>query len=140
MTDSRAGTVALPSDLVDVPHLVTAYYTGKPDPENIDQQVAFGTASLGRALDLAAGASATDDAAIDDLVAELSAAPAQSFVIAGELAPEHAALLAAVPNAFVPPAALRFRQPGALAEIAWRKWQMQDFADPMLLEPVYLSR
>ncbi len=43
MTDSRAGTVALPSDLVDVPHLVTAYYTGKPDPENIDQQVAFGT-------------------------------------------------------------------------------------------------
>ena len=39
----RAGTVALPSDLVDIAHLVTAYYTGKPDPDNIDQQVAFGT-------------------------------------------------------------------------------------------------
>ncbi|HRW00560.1 MAG TPA: phosphoglucomutase (alpha-D-glucose-1,6-bisphosphate-dependent) [Tetrasphaera sp.] len=39
----RAGQPAQPSDLVDVAHLVTAYYTGKPDPENIDQQVAFGT-------------------------------------------------------------------------------------------------
>ena len=25
------------------PHLVTAYYTGVPDPEDVDQQVAFGT-------------------------------------------------------------------------------------------------
>ncbi|QQS01195.1 MAG: alpha-D-glucose phosphate-specific phosphoglucomutase [Austwickia sp.] len=43
MTSSRAGTVAQPQDLVDVAHLVTAYYTQHPDPENIDQQVAFGT-------------------------------------------------------------------------------------------------
>ncbi len=43
MSGSRAGTTALPEDLVDVAHLVTAYYTGVPDPENIDQQVAFGT-------------------------------------------------------------------------------------------------
>lgn len=43
MNDSRAGTVAQPSDLVDIAHLVTAYYTGKPDPDNIDQQVVFGT-------------------------------------------------------------------------------------------------
>ena len=40
---SRAGTLATPADLVDVAHLVTAYYTGVPDPDNIDQQVAFGT-------------------------------------------------------------------------------------------------
>jgi phosphoglucomutase len=40
---SRAGTLATPDDLVDVAHLVTAYYTGVPNPENIDQQVAFGT-------------------------------------------------------------------------------------------------
>ena len=39
----RAGTVAEPSDLVDVPHLVTAYYTGRPDPSDPDQRVAFGT-------------------------------------------------------------------------------------------------
>jgi len=40
---SRAGQPAQPSDLVDVAHLVTAYYTGVPDPESVDQQVAFGT-------------------------------------------------------------------------------------------------
>ncbi|MEO5662123.1 MAG: phosphoglucomutase, alpha-D-glucose phosphate-specific, partial [Nocardioides sp.] len=41
--DSRAGTLAQPSDLVDVAHLVTAYFDLEPDPENVDQQVAFGT-------------------------------------------------------------------------------------------------
>ena len=43
MNDSRAGTPAQPSDLVDVAHLVTAYYTGVPDPSDPDQRVAFGT-------------------------------------------------------------------------------------------------
>ncbi len=43
MTNPRAGTPALPSDLVDVAHLVTLYYTGVPDPDDVDQQVAFGT-------------------------------------------------------------------------------------------------
>ena len=43
MTESRAGQPAQPSDLVDVPHLVTSYYALSPDPDNIDQQVAFGT-------------------------------------------------------------------------------------------------
>jgi phosphoglucomutase len=40
---SRAGQPAGPEDLVDVAHLVTAYYTGQPDPGDPDQQVAFGT-------------------------------------------------------------------------------------------------
>ena len=43
MSHPRAGQPAQPSDLIDVPHLVTAYYTLTPDPENVDQQVAFGT-------------------------------------------------------------------------------------------------
>jgi phosphoglucomutase len=43
MTDPRAGQPAEPSDLIDVAHLVTAYYTAVPDPEDVDQQVAFGT-------------------------------------------------------------------------------------------------
>src|SRR3954470_1379057 len=43
MGDPGAGQPAEASDLVDVPHLVTAYYTGVPDPDNVDQQVAFGT-------------------------------------------------------------------------------------------------
>jgi phosphoglucomutase len=43
VNDPRAGQPAEPSDLVDVAHLVTAYYTLTPDPEDVDQQVAFGT-------------------------------------------------------------------------------------------------
>ena len=39
----RAGQQALPQDLVDVPKLVTAYFTEVPDPEDVDQQVVFGT-------------------------------------------------------------------------------------------------
>lgn len=43
MSSPRAGQPAEPVDLVDVAHLVTAYYTGEPDPDDVDQQVAFGT-------------------------------------------------------------------------------------------------
>jgi phosphoglucomutase len=39
----RAGQPAGPGDLVDLSHLVTAYYTGHPDPDDPAQQVAFGT-------------------------------------------------------------------------------------------------
>jgi phosphoglucomutase len=39
----RAGQPADPSDLVDVAHLVTAYYTEHPDPAEAEQRVAFGT-------------------------------------------------------------------------------------------------
>ena len=40
---SRAGQPAAPSDLVDVPRLVTAYFSEHPDPSVPDQLVAFGT-------------------------------------------------------------------------------------------------
>lgn len=50
----RAGQPARPEDLVDVASLVTAYYTAVPDPEDVDQQVAFGTSGhRGSALDTA---------------------------------------------------------------------------------------
>ena len=39
----RAGQPAQPEDLVDLPHLVTAYYSIEPDPDDVAQQVAFGT-------------------------------------------------------------------------------------------------
>jgi len=42
-TQSRAGQPAEPQDLIDVAHLVTAYYTREPDPDDVGQQVAFGT-------------------------------------------------------------------------------------------------
>ncbi|MGH8869554.1 MAG: phosphoglucomutase (alpha-D-glucose-1,6-bisphosphate-dependent) [Actinomycetes bacterium] len=39
----RAGEPAAPEDLVDVPRLVTAYYTLRPDPSDPAQRVTFGT-------------------------------------------------------------------------------------------------
>ncbi len=52
MSDPRAGTPAQPSDLVDVAHLVTAYYTGEPDPSDPAQRVSFGTSGhRGSSLD-----------------------------------------------------------------------------------------
>ncbi len=54
MAHDRAGQVALPEDLVDIAHLVTAYYSGVPDPENPVQQVLFGTSGhRGSSLDTA---------------------------------------------------------------------------------------
>jgi len=38
-----AGKAADPSKLINVPRLVTAYYTGRPDPSVPGQRVVFGT-------------------------------------------------------------------------------------------------
>ena len=43
MTHARAGQPAQPEDLVDLDALVGAYYDRHPDPDNPDEQVAFGT-------------------------------------------------------------------------------------------------
>ena len=43
MPHSRAGQPARPDDLVDLPHLVSAYYTREPDLDDPAQLVAFGT-------------------------------------------------------------------------------------------------
>ncbi|HEY9311998.1 phosphoglucomutase (alpha-D-glucose-1,6-bisphosphate-dependent) [Williamsia sp.] len=52
MAHPRAGTVALPEDLIDVSAVIDAYYSGKPDPENPLQQVVFGTSGhRGSSLD-----------------------------------------------------------------------------------------
>src|SRR5215218_2005556 len=50
----RAGQPAQPEDLIDVAQVVTAYYTVQPDPDNVDQQVVFGTSGhRGSSLDAA---------------------------------------------------------------------------------------
>jgi phosphoglucomutase len=50
----RAGTVALPEDLIDVDALVGAYYDRTPDPADPDQKVVFGTSGhRGSSLDTA---------------------------------------------------------------------------------------
>jgi phosphoglucomutase len=41
--DPNAGKPAQPSMLVNIPRLITAYYTGRPDPAEPAQRVAFGT-------------------------------------------------------------------------------------------------
>jgi len=43
VANPRAGQPAQPEDLVDLSHLVTAYYSVEPDPDDVAQQVAFGT-------------------------------------------------------------------------------------------------
>ena len=54
MAHERAGTLAQPTDLIDIAELVTAYYTRTPDADNPDQQVSFGTSGhRGSALDCA---------------------------------------------------------------------------------------
>jgi phosphoglucomutase len=50
----RAGRVAESGDLVDVPRLVSAYYTGRPDASEVGQRVGFGTSGhRGSSLSLA---------------------------------------------------------------------------------------
>ncbi|HTR77823.1 MAG TPA: phosphoglucomutase (alpha-D-glucose-1,6-bisphosphate-dependent) [Gemmatimonadaceae bacterium] len=54
MIDPRAGKPADPSQLVNVPRLMTAYYTCQPDPSVRAQQVSFGTSGhRGSAFDCA---------------------------------------------------------------------------------------
>ncbi|QBJ95231.1 alpha-D-glucose phosphate-specific phosphoglucomutase [Rhodococcus sp. ABRD24] len=54
MVHERAGQVALPEDLEDLAHLVSAYYTHTPDPADPMQQVVFGTSGhRGSSLDSA---------------------------------------------------------------------------------------
>ncbi|HUB55981.1 MAG TPA: phosphoglucomutase (alpha-D-glucose-1,6-bisphosphate-dependent) [Mycobacterium sp.] len=43
VANPRAGQPAQPEDLVDLPHLVTSYYSIEPDADDVAQQVVFGT-------------------------------------------------------------------------------------------------
>ncbi|QWW19451.1 alpha-D-glucose phosphate-specific phosphoglucomutase [Schaalia sp. 19OD2882] len=48
----RAGTLALPEDLIDVDEVTASYYDIEPDPTNPDQRVVFGTSGhRGSSLD-----------------------------------------------------------------------------------------
>ncbi|WP_432499148.1 phosphoglucomutase (alpha-D-glucose-1,6-bisphosphate-dependent) [Kineococcus auxinigenes] len=52
MTNPRAGQHADASDLIDVAHVVTAYYALTPDPSDVGQRVTFGTSGhRGSSLD-----------------------------------------------------------------------------------------
>ena len=50
----RAGSPALPEDLIDVDELIAAYYDRRPDADDPSQQVVFGTSGhRGSSLDAA---------------------------------------------------------------------------------------
>lgn len=59
-------------------------------------------------------------------------------LIAGELTPEQRARLRDAGHARIEAPALQNRRPGAVAALAWARWQRDDADDPMMLEPVYL--
>jgi tRNA threonylcarbamoyladenosine biosynthesis protein TsaB len=75
-------------------------------------------------------------------VAELAAELAEGgpAIVVGELDVEQEATVANIESAFVPPRPFRVRQPGAVAEMGWRRWLSRMVDDAANLEPVYLSR
>lgn len=73
-----------------------------------------------------------------ELAVEL--ATTEPVIVAGEMDAAQAAELQATGHALLPPATLRYRNPAALAQIGWQRWQAGDVDDPIGLEPVYLAR
>ncbi|HWU21267.1 MAG TPA: phosphoglucomutase (alpha-D-glucose-1,6-bisphosphate-dependent) [Nocardioides sp.] len=69
---TQPGTPAATSDLVDVPRLVTAYFTREPDLEDPAQRVAFGTSGH-RGSSLSASFNETHIAAITQAICEYRA-------------------------------------------------------------------
>jgi tRNA threonylcarbamoyladenosine biosynthesis protein TsaB len=75
---------------------------------------------------------------VSELVEELSRSG--PVVVTGELNDDQARVIAQVDGVSLPPAPLRVRQPGAVAELAWRRWRAGDVDEAGVIEPVYLSR
>jgi tRNA threonylcarbamoyladenosine biosynthesis protein TsaB len=61
-------------------------------------------------------------------------------LVTGEIDDDQARIVAQVDGVLLPPAAVRRRQSGAFAELAWRRWRAGDVDEASALEPVYLSR
>ena len=61
-------------------------------------------------------------------------------LVTGEIDDELAGLLYQTDGVSMPPMPLRMRHPGALAELAWRRWQAGDIDEATGIEPVYPSR
>jgi tRNA threonylcarbamoyladenosine biosynthesis protein TsaB len=72
------------------------------------------------------------------LIAELSGSG--PVIVTGEVNEDQTELIDSIDGVSVPPAALRLRHPGAIAELAWRRWRAGDVDDASAIEPIYLSR
>src|SRR4051794_38338418 len=75
---------------------------------------------------------------VGELIDELNGSG--PVLITGEFDEDQAGLFALIDGVSMPPAPLRIRHPGALAELAWRRWRAGQLDDARTLEPVYLSR
>lgn len=77
-----------------------------------------------------------------ELAAELQAQVqgTDPVLVTGEIDDEQARLIAEIDGVSIPPIPLRIRNPGAVAEFAWRRWQSGSIDDAVAIEPVYLSR
>jgi tRNA threonylcarbamoyladenosine biosynthesis protein TsaB len=81
---------------------------------------------------------APQNGTVSELIDELNGSG--PVLITGEFDEDQAGLFDRIVGVSMPPAALRIRHPGALAELAWRRWQAGQLDDARTIEPVYLSR
>jgi tRNA threonylcarbamoyladenosine biosynthesis protein TsaB len=75
---------------------------------------------------------------VSELVEELRRSG--RILVTGELDHDQAGLIGQLEGISLPPLPLRTRLPGALAELAWRRWRAGNVDDASAIEPVYLSR
>ena len=75
---------------------------------------------------------------VSELVEELRGS--SRVLVTGELDDDQAGLISQLDGVSLPPLPLRMRYPGALAELAWRRWRAGNVDEPSAIEPVYLSR
>ena len=81
---------------------------------------------------------APQNGTVSELIDELNGSG--PVLITGEFDEDQAGIFDRIVGVSMPPAALRIRHPGALAELAWRRWQAGQLDDARTIEPVYLSR
>ena len=75
---------------------------------------------------------------VSELVEELRGSG--PILVSGEIDDDQAGLIAQIDGVSLPPSPLRMRHPGALAELAWRRWRAGIVDDARAVEPIYLSR
>jgi tRNA threonylcarbamoyladenosine biosynthesis protein TsaB len=74
---------------------------------------------------------------VSELAEELSGSG--PILVTGEIDDDQVRLIYRIDGVSVPPLAMRLRHPGAIAELAWRRWQAGDIDEAAAIEPVYLS-
>jgi tRNA threonylcarbamoyladenosine biosynthesis protein TsaB len=75
---------------------------------------------------------------LSELVEELRGSG--RVLVTGELDDDQAGLIGQLNGVSLPPLPLRTRYPGALAELAWRRWRAGNIDEAGAIEPVYLAR